>query len=215
MCRLVAAALVAGWRTAVAAMVLLPCTIWYLIFVGFEPQHRLFLREPGTWIHIALCGIFLSLSSGGYNTALAFTTIPQAVLFTNVHPLLIIGWRLIHAKMVSPGEIAGVLIGSLGMVLVVESEAGPATVMQVCDRPAVTCFCASAPAPRHAIRHHTNQIALHYIPRSITPCHQNAPWSTPTTTPDEATSRHITRAKIAKPQVRAFAHKVSFRIATL
>ena len=114
------------------AAVLLPCSLCFLLFHGLEPQQRMFLRTAESWRCVAQCGALLGLAGSGYNAALAFTSIPQAVMFVNVHPLLIIAWRLLRAKMVSLGEIGGVLLGALGMALVVDSTTeGPASAHQV------------------------------------------------------------------------------------
>ena len=124
MYRLLAAVLVAGWRTSLISLALIPVTLCWLTLIGVEPQQRPFLRDPRMWADIVKCGAYLSCGGCGYNAAIAYTTIAQAVMFTNLQPLLIIGWRLLMARPVSRGEGVGTLLGAAGMTVVVNGAHG-------------------------------------------------------------------------------------------
>eukprot|EP00667_Euglena_gracilis_P013488 EG_transcript_13920 len=88
--RLVASILVTGWRCSMAFAVLAPLSLLWLRCYGLQPEQELFLRSGASWLAFLRCGVYQSVASCGYNVALAFTTIPQAVLSANLHPLLII-----------------------------------------------------------------------------------------------------------------------------
>eukprot|EP00667_Euglena_gracilis_P005079 EG_transcript_5102 len=130
--RLVASILVTGWRCSMAFLVMASVSLLWVRRYGLQPEQELFLRRGTSWLVLLQCGVFQSIGSCGYNVSLAYTTIPQAVLCCNLHPLLIIVMRLLCAQLVTSGEVLGVLLGLVGMGCVVgggmlnEAPSGPA-----------------------------------------------------------------------------------------
>ena len=128
--RLVASTLVSGWRLAWAALLLTPVSAVWLWHYGLGPHQRALLRERAAWRSLLLCGSCCGLNAFGYNTSLAYTTIPQAVICMNLHPLMIILYRLCRVQPVQCGELLGVALAMLGMGFIAAgamlSNAGPA-----------------------------------------------------------------------------------------
>ena len=90
-----------------------------LHFCVVQPEEKAFLTNPLSWVCLAQCGLYTALNGLCCNIAIAYTTIPQAVLFCNLHPLLIIVLRLLALRPVSPGELMGVGLAMVGMAGVV------------------------------------------------------------------------------------------------
>lgn len=117
--RLVASILLTGWRTALCTVVLLHVVSLLYLQHGLDPDQRTALRSLRMWRGFLECGVYQAVGGIGYSAALTYTTIPQAILSTNLHPVLIIAFRLAGGGYVTLGEWVGVSAAMAGMGLVI------------------------------------------------------------------------------------------------
>ena len=123
--RVVSSTLVAGWRLVWATLLLTPFSAVVLWCHGLHPHQKAFLRERAAWRSFLLTGLFCGANACCFNLSLAYTTIAQAIICMNLHPVMIIVWRLARAHPVSLGEFAGVACAMLGMGFIAAGAVDP------------------------------------------------------------------------------------------
>eukprot|EP00667_Euglena_gracilis_P009761 EG_transcript_9923 len=120
--RFLTSVLLTAWRTTAATALLLPCTLLYVAVCGLDPEQRRALGSWAMWRGFLECGLYQAVGGIGYSAAITYTTIPQAVLFANLHPVLVIVYRYVRTGDVSCGEVVGVAAAMLGLALVVGGQ---------------------------------------------------------------------------------------------
>ena len=107
--------LLAGWRLQLVTALLAPAAAsqWRALSAADRLRGRASVRK------MVAAGVYLAFHFGLWVSALNATSLPHALLFVSVTPVVLAGWALFRGVPLSRGELGGTAVAMLGAAVLV------------------------------------------------------------------------------------------------